>query len=346
MNRPKAVIIGAGALGLGFLAERMASDYDLCLADLAGRSGILGQIERNQGFAVKICGLDESRVAQVTGSFEVAAMDDSDRLDHALREADLILTATGRKALDSIVPRIAPALSDGRKRWLLFCENGLNIAATYKPSFGGSVVLADTVMSRMCRMAEPGEAGFAPMWPGSGESLVVEEYGFIPLDAGVCAGGPFSPAFTLVSPEDFLCWEDMKLYLHNGVHAFVAYHGYLGGARLFKDVSPALRTRARRLALEEVAPAIARTHPTVSAGMIEEYGLGLLERFVSPAFNDTISRGIRGTAEKLAPGERLLGGCEYIRAARIEPVEYSSTIEAAKQVIQSRGELLSEQPTQ
>jgi hypothetical protein len=30
----KAVIVGAGALGLGFLAERLAHDYDLCLADV------------------------------------------------------------------------------------------------------------------------------------------------------------------------------------------------------------------------------------------------------------------------------------------------------------------------
>jgi len=36
-GRPKvqAVIIGAGALGLGFLAERLAPDYDLCLAEYA-----------------------------------------------------------------------------------------------------------------------------------------------------------------------------------------------------------------------------------------------------------------------------------------------------------------------
>ncbi|MDO8586690.1 MAG: hypothetical protein Q7T82_06575 [Armatimonadota bacterium] len=31
----KAVIIGAGALGLGFLAERLAGDYDIVLADRA-----------------------------------------------------------------------------------------------------------------------------------------------------------------------------------------------------------------------------------------------------------------------------------------------------------------------
>ena len=43
----KAVIIGAGALGLGFLAERMALDYDLCLADTSVKAQILSHLRRH-----------------------------------------------------------------------------------------------------------------------------------------------------------------------------------------------------------------------------------------------------------------------------------------------------------
>jgi hypothetical protein len=85
--------------------------------------------------------------------------------------------------------------------------------------------------------------------------------------------------------------------------------------------------------LDEVVPAITRTYPAAKKEEIERYGLGLLDRFFNPYFNDSIERGIRGIAEKLAPGERLIGGCEYIKRAGIEPRGYSGTIETAKKIL-------------
>ena len=102
MKRGKAVIIGAGALGLGFLAERMAPGYDLCLADTSAKSELLSHLQREQGFTLNVCGPDGIVARKVIGSFETALMDTAEGrgiLGRALREADLILTATGRKAL-------------------------------------------------------------------------------------------------------------------------------------------------------------------------------------------------------------------------------------------------------
>ncbi len=45
---PRAVIIGTGALGLGFVAERLAPDYDLCLADLRAQEARLSELGREQ----------------------------------------------------------------------------------------------------------------------------------------------------------------------------------------------------------------------------------------------------------------------------------------------------------
>jgi len=38
-------------------------------------------------------------------------------------------------------------------------------------------------------------------------------------------------------------------------------------------------------------------------------------------------------ADKLAPDERLLSGCKYIRRAGIEPRGYAKTIQAAEEIL-------------
>ena len=212
---------------------------------------------------------------------------------------------------------------------LALCEG----ARDFAPQFGPQVTCVDTVMSRMCRFAGPEESQHRPMWAGQGRSLVVEDYDYLPIDGDLCSGGPFGTAFSMVSHAEFLCWEDIKAYLHNGMHAFVSCHGYLEKARFLCDVSPRIRESARRVVLDEVVPAIARNHPVVGIREMEHYGLSLLERFFNPYFSDPVERGIRGLEEKLAPNERLLGGCDYIRRAGIEPKGYAGTIEAAKEIM-------------
>jgi len=272
----------------------------------------------------------------VHGSFDVAVMPaagEAGTLVHALGEADLVLTAVGTRALPDVVRRIAPVLAArSRPAWILFCENGRRLAAVHGPAFTAALTPADTVMSRMCRFAEPAERRYAPILPGRGEMLVTEAYDMIPLDRARCAGGPFTSVFSLVDSAEFALWEDVKLFLHNGLHAFVAYHAFLEGTERFPEVPPPILSEARRVMVEEIVPAILAHHPTAVREKLENYGQGLLARFVDPGLDDRIERGIRGVKDKLAPGERLLGGLDYIREAGIEPRLYGTAIEAARRI--------------
>ena len=338
----RAVIVGTGALGLGFLAERLASDYDLCLADVQAKQHLLSRIQASQGFTLNLCGPNGVHPRRVTGTFTTIITDTREgprELCHALNEADLVLTAVRRRALDKVVPVISPGLNARENPvWLLFCENGLHIAVAYASRFGPKVVPVDTVMSRMCRFSSSSEEHYEPMWPGCDDRLVVEEYGYLPLDEELCSRGPFSPIFSLVSHDQFLLWEDIKLFLHNGMHAFVAYRAHIEGIRSFPDTPSRIRSEAFQVMLEEVIPAIVRTHRTIAdQEEIVAYGRKLLKRFFNPFFNDSIERGVRGVEDKLRPGERLLGGCEYISRAGIEPVGYSGTVEAGKEILARRG---------
>jgi hypothetical protein len=322
---------------MGFLAERTASHYDLCLADLSSNENLLRQIESDQSFTINLCSLEGIFTRRVTGHFQVIFTDTPEgrgELDQALPEADLVLTATGRRLLDDVVAMIAPAMNGRvKKGWLLFCENGQHITASYAHSFGPQTVPVDTVMSRMCRFGSAQEGTYQPLWPGSDRALNVESYSFLPLSADLCRSGPFGPMFSVIPHAEFLLWEDIKLYMHNGMHAFVSYHAFLEGAELFTDTPRWIRGEARHVMLEEVVPAIVRTHACARQEEIEAYGLNLLQRFFNPFFGDTTERGVRGVAAKLAPDERLMGGCAYIKRAGIEPRGYAKTIEAAKEIL-------------
>jgi hypothetical protein len=338
LNVQKAAIIGAGALGLGFLAERLAGDYALHIADTTAKADLLRRLKNEQGFTVNICGQNSMTTRHVSGPMTVACTDTREgraELDKALREADIVLTATGRRFLSDVVTGIRPALNGrSRQAWLLFCENGMRVAESQAAGFNKNVILADTVMSRMCRFSEPGDVGFTPLWPGSQSTLIVEEYGFFPLDAEQCGtGGRFSPVFTLLKPDEFAVWKDVKFYLHNGTHAFISCHAFLEGIARFPKVPLGLREKMKNVMFSEVIPAIVATHPAARKEEIEQYALGLLQRFFNPLFNDSIERGVRGIEEKLLPSERLLGGCEYIRRAGIEPRGYGSTVTAARKIL-------------
>jgi mannitol-1-phosphate/altronate dehydrogenase len=185
-------------------------------------------------------------------------------------------------------------------------------------------------------MEDPGETGLAPFWPGHDQALVAESYATIPLNRELCGNGPFSDAFTRVDAEEFKMWEEVKLFMHNGMHAFLAYHAFLGGVRRFPDVPLGIREEAERVMMEEVVPAVLFHHPRARRAEISEYGRGLLTRMLDPIFNDSIERGVRGAEEKLAPGERLLGGQAYIREAGVDPRGYSSTIEAAQRIAEAQ----------
>jgi len=341
------MIIGAGALGLGFLAERMSPDYDLCMVDLLSQAFLLTRIRDENGYTMNLCGSAGLEHRRVYGTFTAAHMDlpdlrtpiaGSQSVAAALEAADLVLTAVGSRALPSVVAKIAPVLNARNRRvWLLFCENGLGIAAAHGTAFAANVTAVDTVMSRMCRFGEVGETGYAPLWPGAPQHLIAEAYAAIPLDRTLCQHGPFSAAFTLVESADFRMWKDIKLFMHNGMHAFMSYHAFLEGTKFLPDISSRIREAARRVMLQEVVPAILHHHPRALQPAVERYGLELLERFVDPCFHDSIERGVRGVEEKLAPGERLLAGQDFISQAGIQPRGYSSTIDAAREIVRLKG---------
>ena len=143
----KAVIIGAGALGLGFLGERLAEDYRLCFADVGVKDKLLRNLRERQAYTINICTPQDIIVKTVQGQFQAVNMDASaerETMYQCLTECDLVFTATSRKVLPVVVSRIAGALNESESpTWLLFGENGLGIAEEHGAAFSSQTTLVE-----------------------------------------------------------------------------------------------------------------------------------------------------------------------------------------------------------
>ncbi|HAX98186.1 MAG TPA: hypothetical protein DCY12_04675 [Candidatus Atribacteria bacterium] len=334
MNR-KAVIIGTGALSLGFLGERLAPDYEITFTDKNIKAPLLKEIQNQQQYKINMCHLDEIEPVSVQGQMNTFNLDE-DKEKHsfydALTEADLIFTAVGGQNLPAVISEVAQILNrQPRKYNILLCENGRNLAQTYQQYFKESSVV-DTVISRMCRFASPEENKYIPLWESFPDKLAVESYDYLPLNKAVCLPDQFSSAFTLVKPEIFAAWEDIKFFAHNGTHAFVAYHAYLDGIQFFSDANQKLGEKTSKMVFSEILPALHRAHSDFPYSDLKDYAKNLLKRLFNPFFHDSVERGIRGVSEKLKPNERLVSGLKFIHHQKIKPVHFASALLAGYKI--------------
>ena len=135
--------------------------------------------------------------------------------------------------------------------------------------------------------------------------------------------------------------EDVKMFAHNGLHAFLAFLGLFKGKDYFCELrgdSKAL-SMAYALLMDEVGQALFRKHgPALDRNYYLNYATTILRRTTCPGFRDTIARGTRGVMTKLEPWERLVSGVRLIAAQGIAPEVYATTLAAAITVARSTGE--------
>jgi len=72
---------------------------------------------------------------------------------------------------------------------------------------------------------------------------------------------------------------------------------------------------------------------------VKNYAIDLLRRILCPVFRDSIKRGIRGSLEKLEPGERFISGVRFIASAGFVPEVYCMIIAAAIKINKNEGRL-------
>ena len=345
------VVFGAGALGLGFLGPELGRNYGMVYVDIPAKAEFLDYLSESGQYTYNETG-QSARAVAVRGVRGISATDEAQVLD-ALDAAALVFTAVGEPNLPKVAPVLARSVErreEGRPLRILCCENGLEIAAKLRrhieSSLGGNatgrLITADTVMGRMCKVVSPPDEGLSPVGPGFDWAVAAEPFFDIPVPRSALKGlrRP-GAAFQPMSDAVFAAREDVKMFAHNGLHAFLAFLGRLKGKSYFCELrgdSQAM-SMAYALLMDEVGQALSRKHGrALDRNYYLNYATTILRRTTCPGFRDTIARGTRGVMTKLEPWERLVSGVRLIAAQGTAPEMYATTLAAAIIVARSASE--------
>ncbi len=344
------VVLGAGALGLGFIGPELTPRCRITYLDIPAKADLLEGLHADRAYTFNQTGLS-MRPVRVEG-VDGLAMDDPEAAG-ALDGADVVITAVGEPNL----PKVAPALADvalrrpaGRPLRILCAENGVDIARGLRTAvelaaareLGEALLVGDTVMGRMCKVVPEPAPPIEPVAPGLDWAVVAEPFFGIPVEAHAVAGlEGLPPAVRPQGPAAFSASEDVKMLSHNGLHAVISCLGFLRGRQYFDELraDADIMELARRLLTEEAAPALLKKHrEALDRNEHLNYSDWILRRVTCPVLHDPIDRGVRGTMRKLQPWERLVHSVRTVSAQGIEPRSFATGLAAAVQVARRNGE--------
>ncbi len=323
------VQIGAGAIGRGFLGQLWCEGgYETVFVDVS--ETLVAELNRRGSYPLRLITTNGETTREI-GPVRAIRANDTDAVGDALASCTFAATAVGVRHLGNVARSlILPAMRRrGHPLNVLLCENGSGIRDSFLAGAGTEATgihPVETVVGRMVPEAGRGESD--PL------TVSAESYRELPFNRSQWHGDPpHIPGLIAVHGEQFHAYEMRKLFLHNGGHASLAYHGFSKGHHLISDCA-----RDETLVAElrgfwaEVATALRRSEHRDGAifapGVLEEFTEDLLHRFQNPLLGDTVARVGRDPLRKLAPGERLAGAAVFCQDHGVAP-EYASRAIAA-----------------
>ena len=324
------MIIGAGALGLGFIGPIAASAGETWLFDVGIKASLLEAIDRRRGYRINQAFDEEVRVVTVD-DVRTGIVSDPIAVE-ALSECDCCFTAVGTENFEAVASPLRAAARVRATPLLVLCgENGIEVARRLSTIVGKdeNVCSGDTIMSRMCRFMDRVEDGYTPLCEGVAAGITTDDVDVIQYHLQSGSLPSEYDGMQQLGEEEFALYTHMKLFGHNCLHALYAFASAKAGFTRIADVcgSAMLADRAHRMLFEELGPALARHHRTLfDAETYRTHMERVTSRIVSKGLNDTVDRGVRGATHKLRPSERWVQAVRLIRSAGIPATAYLETM--------------------
>jgi mannitol-1-phosphate 5-dehydrogenase len=313
----KGLIFGAGNIGRGFLGLLLTKNgFDVTFVDVD--SGKIAALHTEHGypvFVVSADGIGEETVANADGILAT----DVENIERAIVEADLILTAVGKDALQYLAPNLARGLLQRMKLRpkadmhvaVVACENVQDntiflrdhilkwIPDEQAARFIETISFPNCVVDRIVPNTLPRKSE-------SVLAVAVEEYFQLAID-GEGLKGPFPSIAGIDISSNLGATLEQKLCTLNMAHAIVGYFGYLRGHTFVHEaVADADVSQLLAGALQEVSLAITGRHSSITPSQQGEYARKVVTRFKNPHLRDEIVRVARQPRRKLGPGDRLI----------------------------------------
>lgn len=313
----QAVIVGAGAVGRGFLGQLFCeAGWGVTFVDV--NATLVAALARDGSYP-HVTVSDTGSVRTTIGPVTAIRSADEESAVAALVAADAAATAVGARELPAVVSMLATAVArrieEGRPPLnVLLCENlhgaggiAADLLASSLPqidaaTLDANVGLLETSIGRMIPVPDAAALALEPT------VISVEPYKSLPYDAAAVRGGPLEVPGLVADPSvPFAFYVDLKLYVHNMGHVLTAYLGERGQLRTIAEAieQPPIRHLVRA-AMGESARALSLAYDRPLAGLMADVD-DLIHRFGNHALGDTVERVGRDPIRKMAGGDRFLG---------------------------------------
>ncbi len=318
-----AVVIGAGNVGCGVMAEQLRA---------AGRSVVM--VTRTQRDADRIVGggVRVRRAGGPTSPDEVlrglgaVAVTDTSSVSKHLRKAAVVVVAVGAGQAVEIAPLLAEALMARRSPVnVVVCDNRAGAASDLRAmvaEHGDDRVLrhgyVGALVDRIVTRHDQGDGS---------RVLLTESQGTVYLDA-LSVRAPLEAVGQLCLVENFQAYVLRKLFVFSAGHAASAY---IGGMRGHLRISDAL---ADQDVADVVRAAMREGQAGLSAIFGERFTGGAaavdqsLRRYAAPHLDDPVERVGRDPLRKLGAADRICGAARLAMAAG-EPTPALALVTAA-----------------
>ncbi|MGN0293875.1 MAG: mannitol-1-phosphate 5-dehydrogenase [Lachnospiraceae bacterium] len=327
----KAIVIGAGQIGRGFIGERLyESGYEIVFFDAV--QALIDEINDKKEYRVIILGEEDQRkmvknVRAVSSLSEAAVTE--------ILDADVIATAVGARILPKIAPLIAKGISMRMQQEItkpldvIACENmdagTSHLFGCIKEHFGEEelaycekyVGFPDAEVSRIV----------VPIKAEEALTVKVEKYMEWVVDETRVKGN-LNDIQGLKISADVEAYVRRKIFTLTG-HAMLGYLGYEKGLEFIWNATTdqEIFTIVYH-ALEECGQAWSHEyHLPLSEFM--EYSSYMLIRFADQRIRDSVTRPCREPIRKLSAAERFFGPALAALDAGVEPVNIVKGIKAA-----------------
>ncbi|BCW95417.1 MAG: hypothetical protein WHS44_00240 [Fimbriimonadales bacterium] len=324
-----ALQLGAGKIGRGFLAHLYArSGFETIFVE--ARRELVESLNRHHSCWIEWTDGEREPIAPVS------AIDarDTEAVAAAFARADVASTAVGVHAL----PQLAPLIAAGLRRRAAENPAPLNLLLG-ENALHAHTLLCDALLQTLApeehRLLEPlglvrciiGRQAVAEL-PGDPPGVRVDRYSKLPIDADALIGEP-PPIVGLQPVRPFEIYMQRKLYLHNGLHALIAY---LGAQRGYHTIQHALQDPEIHALFvqgaKSLAQAFLKAHPFDPAEHYETVQ-DILARIQDPHLDDPIARVAREPLRKLRPDDRLVGAYRLLAEQGEDPTPFRKAILAA-----------------
>ena len=308
----RALIIGAGAIGRGFLPW-VFQNFDLTFYD--SNQPLIESLNKSKGYKTFMSLNEELKELRVSNAEFINSIDQLN-----LKSFDIAIVCVGPRNLINLSKIFSnltcPLYSlENDSNTVFFLRNYLKKENIY---FG-----VPDVITSLTASPENLELDVNALHTENGV-LYLEDHGDISKKLKT-----YLPDIKWVSKQRMLKEWDAKLYIHNTPHCIAAYYGYLMKCNYLHE---ALEIKSIKLALDGVVDEVLQTLKIITNhdhDFLEWYAAKEISRFSNPLLFDPITRVAREPLRKLDPEGRLVGILKLALEAGVMPINLANGIAAS-----------------